>query len=160
MTTEQNKALEDFLKNNGSGITESLGSKLVVLFGGLEGLFSDYDTVKDSSIDNGMGTVIKLEQLVNFYKANKSELLDLVVQMLDFTGHNSIVEFISEISTEDSFYGLDNDTCNMDDVAKALYVETNDIETLPSSCYQVVAAVVTWLAVEQFALAWEAELSN
>ena len=159
MSTKSNQTLTNFLENNGSGITEKLGSSLVVLFGGLEGLLSDYESVKDLSIDNGMGTVVQLEQLVEFYKVNKPELLSLIGEMLDFTAHHSVVEFISSIALEDSLYELDNDSCTMDDVAKALYVEASDDKQV-NDCYQAVAAVVTWLAAEQFALAWHAEYQN
>lgn len=156
MDTESNQTLKNFLENNGSGITKILGTNLITQFNGLQPLLSDYDSVKDIAIDSGNNTVIQLKELVNFYTENKAELLSLVAAMLDLTGYYSIVEFVSNIATEDSLYELDNDSCNMDDVAKALYVPLDE-NNEPNDCYQAVAAAVTWLAIEQFALAWEAE---
>ncbi len=154
MITENNIELDAFIKSSPSGLSENLCNNLIAKFGGIEALMSDYASVRDYGVDSGHGTVVTQENLVDFFNVNKDELLAVFETQLSIEPFNSITAYVHEISTREPLFCLDNDECGFNDVAHVLATggQGDDVN---NDCLVAVSTVLTWIAVEQFAIAWE-----
>ncbi|MED6317479.1 MAG: hypothetical protein VYA60_09620 [Pseudomonadota bacterium] len=153
------KQVENFLKENGSGITKAMGELLLKSFGSMQSLITNYINLKAYGADNDETYTLSKMEMVQLFEENRDEFLSLLSDMVDSAGYDSIVEYVEDMHQDES-YGYENSGgFNYDEVAKVLFVERKKDSEM-SDCWLMIGSFVVWAAVEQFVLAWEVEKDN
>lgn len=135
--------LDKFLDEKKEIIPRILSENILTAFGGLDGLISDYNAVKDNGIHGAHGMVITTDALTALYKDNKDEFNQVVSRMAADAGFNSIAGYVMT-------YAFDEDSDVIDG--------TEDWETAVMKSKDDVIAVsrfMVWVVAEQICMFWE-----
>lgn len=135
--------LDKFLDEKKEILPRTLSENILTAFGGLDGLISDYNTVKDNGIHGAHGMVITTDALTALYENNKDEFNQVVSRMAADAGFNSIAEYVMT-------YAFDEDSDVIDgteDWEAAVAKSKNDVIA--------VSRFMVWVVAEQICMFWE-----
>ena len=135
--------LDKFLDEKKEIIPRALSENILTAFGGLDGLISDYNAVKDNGVHGAHGVVITTDALMALFKDNKDEFNQVVSRMAADAGFNSIAEYVMT-------YAFDEDSDVIDgteDWEAAVAKSKNDVIA--------VSRFMVWVVAEQICMFWE-----
>lgn len=144
--------LSKFLKSNGSGITEELGTALIEHFGGVTSFLKKYKDFDSSVMEGGRGNSQYDFKNILFYDKNKEELSSLMIEMAECCCMDSAILMIHTGMKEDLMTDV-----NMDDIG-CIYFNLKYRAT-DSNVLMIIDWVI-WSASLQLCLAFDADYES
>lgn len=132
---------EGFIENYIAPMSNGLATAVINQYGGFEALSECYSDVCNHGIDGGFNGWIATHDMVEFYKDNKTGILNFAKETAEELGSEGLLEMVSEFNRIRGEY-------NLSEIAEGLY----DPE---SEHHDIIAEMMAWFVAEEVARSYE-----